>query len=184
MLRVRGSPPHPLPASWSFSCVPPAGWRHLKTRGLLGAEGPAPPSVERTQGGKWSDLIKAVAAPRAVTRSWGQPEKVVGHLTSFHISLTGMCHVACGRCHGWKELASPQSSGSPVSHQAPLGHQLGPQCGSRGRAHPTPPMALRGTPRCPAGLAEEVSPETRLCSARAHAVRGRRTSQSDNNRQT
>lgn len=58
---------------------------------LLGAAGPAPPSVERTRGWKWSDLIKAVAAHQVVTRSWGQPEKVV---TYFFPHLT---HSVCPR---------------------------------------------------------------------------------------
>lgn len=71
---------HCFPARQSFSRAPALDWHHLNSSGPAGPEGPAAPSVERTWGWNWSDLIKAVTAHQVVTRSWGQPEKVVTYL--------------------------------------------------------------------------------------------------------
>lgn len=80
---------------------PPLGWYHLKSSSSPGGQGPTAPSVERTWGWHWSDLIKAVTAHQVVTRSWGQPEKVVTyhfpHLTYRRVPVWRVVSVTAGR---------------------------------------------------------------------------------------
>lgn len=89
-----------LPAS-PFPVSPPLGWHHLKSSSPAGGQGPTAPSVERTWGWNWSDLIKAVTAHQVVTRSWGQPEKVVTyqfpHLTYSCVPVWHVVSVTAGR---------------------------------------------------------------------------------------
>lgn len=89
-----------LPGS-PFPVSPPLGWHHLKSSSPAGGQGPTAPSVERTWGWNWSDLIKAVTAHQVVTRSWGQPEKVVTyqfpHLTYSCVPVWHVVSVTAGR---------------------------------------------------------------------------------------
>lgn len=90
---------HPCsPASQSFSCAPAQAGTALSPAALLagGAKGPAAHSGDRTRAWTCSDLIKAVTAHQVVTRSWGQPEKVVTYLFP---------HLTYRRVPGWRVVS-------------------------------------------------------------------------------
>lgn len=93
-LRLSTSPPaSPFPVS------PDLGWRHLKPSSSAGGPGTCRPAVEKTRGWNQRDLIKALTVRRAVTRSWGQPEKVVTHLFP-HLTYRPAWRVVPGAARG------------------------------------------------------------------------------------